>query len=166
MAIYGRAPKPTVLEIAEGRPGHRPLNPGEPQFECVIPKCPAHLSKEAKKKWRELAPMLLKARVLTEADQIALGNLCQAYATMANAQDLLNKSSILIKTQSGYLQQSPLFSIITTSMEMINKLCREFGLTPSARTRISIAASEKETDPLDDAFFGRGSQLHVLPRTD
>jgi P27 family predicted phage terminase small subunit len=62
------------------------------------------------------------------------------------------------------VQQSPLFSIITTSMELINKLCREFGLTPSSRSRLSVAKAEKETDLLDDALFARGSQLLVLPK--
>ena len=83
---------------------------------------------------------------------------------MANAQRQLNRSQIIYATPSGYIQQSPLFSVITTSMELINKLCREFGLTPSSRSRLSVAKAEKETDLLDDALFSRGSQLLVLPK--
>jgi P27 family predicted phage terminase small subunit len=75
-------------------------------------------------------------KVLTEADGIALGNLCQAYTTMLKAQAQLNKSGILYKTKSGYVQQSPLIGIVNGQIEIINRLCREFGLTPSARSRI------------------------------
>jgi P27 family predicted phage terminase small subunit len=164
MGLRGAAPKPTVIEVAEGRPGKRPLNGNEPDFDHVIPECPEHLNDEARKKWDQLAPILHRARLLTEGDQIALANLCQAYATMANAQRMLNKTSIVFTTPSGYIQQSPLFSVITTSMELINKLCREFGLTPSARSRLSVGNAEKEPDLLDDAIFGRGSQLLVLPK--
>ncbi len=39
---------------------------------------PAHLDADAKKEFRRLANMLLRIRVLTEADGIALANLCQA----------------------------------------------------------------------------------------
>ena len=164
MGLRGPAPKPTVIEEAEGRPGKRALNGAEPEFDRVIPDCPDHLSGEARKHWDYLAPILLRAQLLTEADQISLANLCQAYATMAAAQKLLNRSQIIFQTPSGYVQQSPLFSVITTSMELINKLCREFGLTPSSRSRLNVGRVEKETDLLDDALFARGSQLLVLPK--
>ena len=135
MGLRGPAPKPTSIKIQEGNPGKQRLNENEPEFEARIPKCPAHLDKVAKKRWRELAPMLFKARVLTEADQTALANLCQVYSTHASAQKMLNESSILIKTQSGYLQVNPLHSVIMQCIEAENKLCREFGLTPSSRSR-------------------------------
>jgi P27 family predicted phage terminase small subunit len=76
--------------------------------------------------------------VLTEADYIALGNLCQAYSTLIAAQRQLNKSGILYKTNSGYVQQSPLLGIVTAQTTIVNKLLAEFGLTPSSRTRVAI----------------------------
>jgi hypothetical protein len=39
-------------------------------------------------------------RVLTEADYMALANLCQTYSTLVKAQDKLNE---LGKTPSGYV---------------------------------------------------------------
>jgi phage terminase small subunit len=53
-------------------------------------------------------------KVLTEADYIALGNLCQAYSILIDAQIQMNKTGILYKTKSGYIQQSPLLGIIHT----------------------------------------------------
>ena len=83
---------------------------------------------------------------------------------MATAQRMLNKTNLVFQTPSGYIQQSPLFWIVITSMELINKLCREFGLTPSARSRLSVAKKETEEDLLDDAIYSRGSSLLLLPK--
>jgi P27 family predicted phage terminase small subunit len=82
-------------------------------------------------------------RVLTEADYIALGNLCQAYSTLMNAQKQMNKTGILYKSKSGYIQQSPLLGIIHTQTTIVNNLLREFGLTPSSRTRVAIVQPPK-----------------------
>ena len=75
-------------------------------------------------------------RVLTEADGITLGNLCQQYSLLQQAQLKLQKTGLLFKTKSGYIQQSPLVGIVAGCVEQVNKLCREFGLTPASRTRI------------------------------
>ena len=82
-------------------------------------------------------------KVLTEADYIALANLCQAYSTLVNAQKQMNKTGILYKSKSGYIQQSPLLGIIHTQTTIVNNLLREFGLTPSSRTRVAIVEHPK-----------------------
>ncbi len=153
MGLRGPAPKPTVFRIQEGNPSKRPINHCEPQYERRIPKCPDHLDKDARREWRRLAPLLFKARLLTEADYIALGNLCQAYSTMKKAQAALDKSSLLLKTPSGYIQQSPLIGIINHTMAQITGLCREFGLTPSSRVRLSVEP-EDATDELERILSG------------
>ena len=83
-------------------------------------------------------------KVLTEADYIALGGLCQTYSTMMKAQEQLAKSGILFKTPSGYVQQSPLIGVVNGCMEKIVALCREFGLTPSARSRVQLNSQDEE----------------------
>jgi P27 family predicted phage terminase small subunit len=88
-------------------------------------------------------PTLERMRVLTEADDLALASFYMQFSTMVKAQRLLEKSGLLFKTTSGYIQQSPLVAIVANSVEQVNKLCREFGLTPSSRTRLSV---EKEKD--------------------
>jgi len=55
--------------------------------------------------------------------------------------------------------QSPLLAVVNTCIETINKLSREFGLTPAARSRIYANPPEPElNDPLDQAMFG-GARL-------
>ena len=104
------------------------------------PECPEFLDDLARKEWGRLVPILLAMRVLTEADQIALADLCQAYSTMIEAQTNLKSAGLLYKTQSGYIQQSPLLAIVHRCSERVLKLSREFGLTPAARVRLHAAA--------------------------
>ena len=147
MGRRGPAPKPTAIKKAEGNPGKRKLNTEEPQPLPGVPECPDHLDAVARKEWGRLSPMLMAMKVLTEADYIALGNLCQAYSTMIDAQKHLNKGGILFKTPSGYIQQNPLLGIIRAQTNIVNGLLREFGLTPSSRTRLGM---EKQDDGEDE----------------
>jgi P27 family predicted phage terminase small subunit len=86
-------------------------------------------------------------RVLTEADYIALANLCHSFSIVINAQRQLNKTGILYKSKSGYIQQSPLLGIIHNQTTIVSNLLREFGLTPSSRTRVAIVEPEKKPNP-------------------
>jgi len=134
------------VELA-GNPGKRPLNRYEPQPLRKRPRCPDYLDEIAKREWNRLAPILERMRALTEADGIALANLCQQYSMLQTAQIKLQKTSLLLKTKSGYVQQSPLVGIISAAVE--------FGLTPAARTRIEVGPQDLE--PLNG---GRGSTLN------
>ena len=149
MGERGPAPKPTSLVLLEGNRGKRPLNANEPKPRAAKPKCPAYLDAIAVKEWKRLVPILSRMKVLTEADGIALANLCQAVSTMVKAQEQLTKNGVLYKTKSGYIQQSPLLGIVNSQVDIINRLCREFGLTPSSRTRIR-AGQEEPTSYADD----------------
>ncbi len=148
MGVRGPAPKPTSLVVFEGNRGRRPINDREPKPRMISPKCPAYLDEEAQKEWKRLIPILRRMRILTEADGIALGNLCQAYSTMTKAQVQLAANGLLYKTKSGYIQQSPLLGIVNSQIEIINRLCREFGLTPSSRTR--LIADRDDSPQVDD----------------
>jgi P27 family predicted phage terminase small subunit len=125
--------------------------PGEPDM-------PSHLTREARREWKRLVPILLSMRVLTAADGIALGNLCQAYALLVEAHNAMRKASkgggsgLLMKTPSGYVQQSPLIGIINGQVEIINRISREFGLTPSSRVRLD--APEPVVDQLEAKLCG------------
>ena len=146
MGLRGPTPRPTALTLLAGNPGRRPLNKKEPQPRQIIPDCPAYLDEAAKLEWNRLAPILQQMRVVTDADGIALGMLCQAYATLIRAQSKLTETGLLFKTPSGYVQQSPLIGIVNSSTETITRLCREFGLTPAARTRVQVQDQEQKDE--------------------
>ena len=153
MGNRGPIPKPTVVEIMEGRPGHRPINSREPKPRATAPRCPDHLDDRAKKEWKRLVPVLRRMRVLTEADGMTLANLCQTWSTLVKAQEKLTEMGILYKAPSGYVMQSPLLSVVNQCVDTITKLSREFGLTPASRSRIQ-AGTSGASDPMEDSLCG------------
>jgi P27 family predicted phage terminase small subunit len=153
MGNRGPIPKPTVVEIMEGRPGHRALNAKEPQPRATVPRCPEHLDDRAKKEWKRLVPVLRRMRVLTEADGMSLANLCQTWSTLVKAQEKLTEMGILYKAPSGYVMQSPLLAVVNQCVDTITKLSREFGLTPSARSRMRTE-DYSHGDPMEDSLCG------------
>ena len=161
MGLRGPAPKPTILKVIEGNPGKQKLNHREPQPYGCAPEMLKHLNRIARKEWKRLVPILLSMRVLTEADGIALANLCQAYSTLVEANELMakaaagGKSPLLMKTPAGYMQQSPLLGIINSQMDIINRQLREFGLTPASRSRLVAASDSTSIDPLEAKLCGR-----------
>lgn len=151
MATRGRKPKPTALKVLEGNPGKRPLNTDEPKPKKKAPKCPSWLEPEAKKEWRRMSKTLEQIGVLTQVDGAAFAGYCQAYARWREAEEFLTKHGTIFKTPSGYIQQVPQVSIAQTYLKIMKDFCSEFGLTPSARTRIKAdIETGKSDDPMED----------------
>lgn len=151
MATRGRKPKPTALKVLEGNPGKRPLNTDEPKPKKKAPKCPSWLEPEAKKEWRSMSKTLEQIGVLTQVDGAAFAGYCQAYARWKEAEEFLTKNGTIFKTPSGYIQQVPQVSISQTYLKIMKNFCSEFGLTPSARTRIKAdTETGKSDDPMED----------------
>lgn len=151
MATRGRKPKPTALKVLEGNPGKRPLNTDEPKPKKKAPKCPSWLEPVAKKEWKRMSKTLEQIGVLTQVDGAAFAGYCQAYARWREAEEFLTKHGTIFKTPSGYIQQVPQVSIAQTYLKIMKDFCSEFGLTPSARTRIKTGTETGKTDdPMED----------------
>ncbi len=146
----GPSPQPTALKLLRGNPGKRPLNKNEPKPGEFRAKAPNTLNDDGKKEWKRIVPILKRMRILTEADYLALGNLCWAFQTAAQAQRDLAKAGLLYKTQSGYIQPSPLMSIITQNMGIVNKLLAEFGMVPGSRSRLNAAPQDAPKSKWDE----------------
>jgi P27 family predicted phage terminase small subunit len=114
----------------------------------ALPRCPAHLSDVARKEWRRLATPLHEAGILTLADRAALAAYCQAYARWVEAEEKLSETPTLLKTPSGYVQQSPWLTVANKQTEIMGRYMAELGLTPAARTRVGIADGAGDPDPI------------------
>lgn len=157
MAQVGRKPKPTALKILEGNPGKRPLNINEPKPISKAPKCPSWLEAEAKKEWRRVAKGLEQIGALAEIDMAALAGYCQAYARWKEAEEFISKHGSLVKTPSGYWQQVPQVNIASSYLKIMLKCCEQFGLTPSARSRI-VADKDSDADDLMELILMNGGR--------
>lgn len=155
----GRKPEPTALKLLRGNPGKRAINKREPKPRKVRPRCPTWLDADAKAKWKQLIPELEAVGVLTIIDGDALANYCQVWARWKRAEEFIQKTGDCypIKNPDGtlkYLQQVPQVSIARGLLQILRVYQQEFGLTPSARTRIEVRDAAKAEDEFE-AFLNR-----------
>ena len=135
--IRGPKPKPTALRRMQGNPGKRGYNHAEPHPPEGVPDCPSHLNAAARAEWDRLAHVLHNMGVVTLADRAALAAYCQCYGRWVEAEEKLQITPMLLKTATGYVQQSPWLSIANKQLELMGRFMTELGLTPASRSRIA-----------------------------
>jgi P27 family predicted phage terminase small subunit len=143
--MKGRPRKPTHLHVVQGthRPSRSPKN--EPKPETVVPSCPSWLDVEAKREWKRIAPELEALGLLTRIDRAALAAYCQSYSRWYAAEKLIRANGLVMETPQGYEQQRPEVGIASSALKQMHKFLVEFGMTPSARSRISAPESQRDT---------------------
>lgn len=139
--MRGRKPTPIHLKLLQGNSDKRGANPTEPSPQRRAPTCPSHLCPPAKAEWKRLATQLTVLRILTELDRAALAAYCQAYGRWVEAERKLHETPMLLKLPSGYVQQNPWLTIANKQLELMHKYLTEFGLSPVARSRVSLAGA-------------------------
>ncbi len=153
-------PKPTRLKILAGNPGKRRLNEREPQpaIPTELPQPPLPLSRVARQEWIRTGGLLLRSRVLTEADLSALAAYCVVYGRWVEAENDVRRRGVMVpaKPRSKNLVQNPLLSIANKALQQMVRLLAEFGLTPSTRTGIVAAAAWQDVEEMKKAerFLG------------
>jgi P27 family predicted phage terminase small subunit len=126
------------LKLVAGVPGHRPLPPGEPKPEVAAPMAPRWLTVEARAEWDRLVPQLLRLKLLTELDRGHLAGMCQWWARYVRAEKMLARQSAVIENRNHVRIVSPNLAIARTAWDQYSHAAAEFGITPAARTRISV----------------------------
>lgn len=150
-----KAPAPTKIKQLRGNPGRRPLPKSEPSPATDKPTPPRWLSKYARSEWRYIVPKLYELGLLTKIDRAELAAYCEAFASFREATEALQRegNKPVIKTHNGNWVQNPWISIRNKSAESMHKYAQQFGMTPSARTRISVEKPDKEVT-LEEELFG------------
>ena len=153
-----RGPRPTPEAILKRRGTNRGGGKSRPRPEPTQPDCPLWLDDVAKACWCEIAPQLHAAGVLTRIDGNALTRYCRIWSRWKAAEIVLDRegSTYELKDSVGELRcimQRPEVAIAHKLAMVLTRLEAEFGMTPSARTRISVTPPVAEVDE-KDKFFG------------
>lgn len=134
MGRRGPPKKPTKARLLDGT--HREDRYGDPELEVQPPETtetpPAHLKGIAKEMWIALAADLLKMGLLTSVDRWQLEILCHAYATCRRTE----------KSDPAWFKAAT----------VVDRIARQFGLTPSARQ--GMQAQSTELDATELKYFG------------
>lgn len=156
--MRGRKPKPTARKRLEGNPGKRKLNKSEPLFAADDATPPRVLNAAGRQEWERLAPILRLQSLLTEADYALFAAYCDAFGRWHEANEKLRASALILKTVDGNLIQNPYVAIANRAIDQMIKIAAEFGLTPSARSRIQISPPV-DADQLERELFGTAAQV-------
>lgn len=132
----GVTPKPTALKLVQGVKDYR-INDDEPQPGEGVPDCPSKRA-AVRQVWDYTVVQLQKMRVITMADRDLLITYCTAVVQFREATEILAKEGMIIQGSHGGLVKHPAQGIQREAAGIIKSLGQEFGLSPSARTRIKV----------------------------
>jgi P27 family predicted phage terminase small subunit len=147
MGTRGPKPLPDNVHLLNGNPSKKRLavmHDGS-RVPVEIPDCPSHLSASAKKEWKRISVELERLGLIAKIDRAALGVYCQAYARWETAEKKMRAAgddALIYKMPSGYEQTSAWLQISNRSVEIMHKFLAEFGMTPSARSRVNVTVQQ------------------------
>lgn len=153
--MEGRPPLPTHLKLVKGTARSHRLNKKEPKPPVVVPKPPDYLDDRAKAKFTELAKMLARHGVMTELDVGAIARYVVVWCRWVDAEAEIKKRGPVVKTSGDNIIQNPFLAVANKCLLQMAQIESEFGLTPSARSRIRMEMPSDTVDPFEE-YLNRG----------
>jgi P27 family predicted phage terminase small subunit len=140
MSNAGRPALPTWVKELRGtlQPGDRDSEPRPDEAIYVPPPAEIRSRPVACEFWQSHLPLLVKNRMITEVDMAQFALLCLAFEDLIEADEELRTNGKTQRTENGYLVQSPWVSFRDQAWKRYVEMCREFGLTPSSRSKVKI----------------------------
>lgn len=155
MPPRGTKPKPLEVRAAEGgtvRKGavsHRPVVQAvqlSPRLLSAPPPPASLTSPDAVELWEsEAVQALFEHGVMTVADVPALTLMCQHYGDYAEARAVLDKQGRFAYGSTGQMIAHPAIAILEKSSMQFLRYAGEFGMTPTARTRVGLMDAARRT---------------------
>jgi hypothetical protein len=65
----------------------------------------------------------------------------------------MKETPAMLKTPSGYVQQSPWLSVANKQLELMGRFMTELGMTPAARTRVAVSTDEPGSESITRIEF-------------
>jgi len=152
---------PTELKKQRGTLRKDRMNENEPKLPSIIPPIPTWLSEDGQKAFSELSTLLHDMSVLTQADELALTLLCDAYSEYKRAKEVVNElgATMEVTSREGNTKSviRPEVQIANQSFVRVFQLLKEFGLTPSSRAKVNAIENQGNTpDVKIENFFNGG----------
>lgn len=144
----GPPPKPTALRLLHGD-RKSSINAREPATRSLPPTAPDGIADDVRAIWDYTLAGIIYMNIAADVDRDALICYCEAVVAHRKASAILAKSPILIKGQMGGMVRNPALAVQRDAATTIRGYCQEFGLTPSARTRIQTDAATPRADDIN-----------------
>ena len=153
----GRKPKPTRLKILTGNPGKSKLDKLEPLPDVDIPPCPEDLSAAAKEEWNRITPRLKDLGLITHMDLSIITAYCQTWGDYMEAVYRVRTLGTILTSETGKKYKNPWITIKENSLRNLLRFASEFGLSPSARTKVKTVEHGDYDKEQMKRFFGEGA---------
>jgi phage terminase small subunit len=153
----GPKPQPSNVHYLHGNPSKKPAGELLEQFrpDIELPKCPRFLNlkgaglREAKAEYLRLGEELVRYGLVSKVDRGHLAAIAVEWGlyvwamekiAAANQADEAGEKGLIERTATGYRKFSVYLEIKNRALDNYHRLAMEFGLTPSARTRVTPGA--------------------------
>ena len=156
--MAGRKAKPTALKIVMGNPGKRAIPTNLPEPTGELDQCPDFVSEEARAHWDYVTGLIQAIPgVSKRPDETTAALMCQAIADFMEASKVLkenggNYQDVETKVGGIMTRIHPGVAVRKSAMDQILKICVEFGMTPSSRTRLRTDLNADKKNPNDKYF--------------
>ncbi len=167
----GRKPKPSAKKRLEGNPGKRKLNKREPKPKISTDMKPSqpHAPKDAldgqaieataKIFAERYLPELQKTGVYTDADQSAFELMTLHYALAWVAAERVQRDGLTVAGTKVDAKKHPLLQVVRENSNLFRAYAAEFGMTPSARSRIELPDPADHNKQLELELFGPTAEV-------
>jgi len=152
--MRGRKPKPTEMKRRAGNPGKRKLPQAEPKPRVSPDMKVGAIGRLATQFRERYLPELRRLKVLTDVDVAAFELMGTHYAMAWNAARRIEREG-LTRAVDGAMHKHPLLQVFRDNSNAFRAYAAEFGMTPSARTRIHVEEAEQLS--LADMLFGQAA---------
>lgn len=149
MGQRGPKPLPANVHLLRGNPSklsadklRDSVSPG-----VEIPAAPRHLKGEALKEWKRVSVELEKLGLISNIDRAALAMYCTAWGRHVDAENKLREmgeEGLVDETPNGFKVQGVWLNISNKAMDQCIKYLSEFGMSPSARARVTPSALQQD----------------------
>lgn len=110
-----------------------------------MPQPPADMNERAKELWQCYAKVLYPLGLLTSLDVGIFRMFVESIDRYERAGQMLSEEGLVIEGVNG-VKRHPAVAMQNQAMKSIERLAKQFGLTPSARASLEIAGHEAPSD--------------------
>ena len=116
-------------------------------------EAPSDLNEWGQRYWLDIMEEYQRLGIITRVDVGALHSVCYWYGLMNEAADIVSAKGLEVEVEKvtpkgesyTVTETNPMIAVADKAFKNYIAMCREFGLTPASRTRIS-APDQKDGD--------------------
>jgi len=116
----------------------------------------------ARKLWDEYAPELARLEILTGVDSAAFRLMAEHFGFAVQAAKQLQAEGLTVETPKEGVKKNPLAQIFKDNSLAFKSYAAEFGLTPSARTRLKMAPEAEQLSLAEQLFQAVAQTVEVV----